>query len=133
MDLHFLVETPTALGEIPPIGELRRIDTAQHALISELEDSASSDNPAIKAYRARIRERFTGLQNERTTTTAELDALTTAALPIEDPTLLDELPLLPGLLDEAPQKLIAGLLEAFSVQAIYNKKVPCARGDAATA
>jgi hypothetical protein len=62
------------------------------------------------------------LQHERTDTAAKLDALTTAAPPTDDPGLLDELPMLAGLLQDAPPKLIAGLLEAFDIQAVYHKK-----------
>ena len=46
--------------------ELARIDTAERALISELEQPADPADPASHAYRARIRARFTDLYAERT-------------------------------------------------------------------
>jgi tRNA/tmRNA/rRNA uracil-C5-methylase (TrmA/RlmC/RlmD family) len=102
--------------------ELRRIDTAQASLIRELETDPGSAGPAVSAYRARIRARFTELEHERTQAAAQLDTLTTTAQPTQDPGLLDALPLLPGLIEEIPAKLLAGLLEAFDIQAIYHKK-----------
>ena len=54
----------------PPAAELARIDTAERALISELEQPADPADPATQAYRARIRARFTDLYAERTRTEA---------------------------------------------------------------
>ena len=72
--------------------ELARIDTAERALISELEQPADPGDPAAQAYRARIRERFTELYAQRTTTEASLTAIQAATPADDDPALLNELP-----------------------------------------
>ena len=43
------------------------------------------------------------------------------AQPANDPTLLDELPYLGDILSEAPAALTERLLDAFDVQAVYNR------------
>jgi hypothetical protein len=100
---------------------LRRIEATQNGILAEL-DEAAGDTSAMQAYRARRRARFVELEEERAAKAAELDTLATAANPYNDPTLLDELPHLPGLLPEAPPRLIAALLDAFDIQCLYNKE-----------
>ncbi|MGH3192417.1 MAG: recombinase family protein [Streptosporangiaceae bacterium] len=56
--------------------QLARIDTAERALISELETQA---DPAAQAYRARIRARYAELYDERTRAETALAAAETAA------------------------------------------------------
>ena len=55
--------------------ELARIDTAERALITELEDPADPADPAAQAYRARIRARYAELYAQRTHTETQLAAL----------------------------------------------------------
>jgi hypothetical protein len=103
--------------------QLKKIENAQASQITELEATEGKPTPALQAYRARLRARFVTAEEQRATITAELDALTAAAPPIHDPGLLDKLPKLSaGLLAQAPQKLTAGLLDAFDVQAVYHHK-----------
>ena len=93
-----------------------RIDTAEGALITELEAPAAPGDPAAQALRQRIRARFTDLFTERTRIEAELAALAAATTQDNDPALLNALPIL----GEAPARLIEGLLDAFAVTAVYN-------------
>ena len=55
--------------------KLARIDTAEAALITELETPADPSDPAAQALRQRIRARFTELYGQRTTLDTELAAL----------------------------------------------------------
>jgi site-specific DNA recombinase len=102
--------------------ELARIDVAERALIAELETPADPADPAAQAYRARIRERYAERYAERIHAEAQLTALDTAA-PAQDndPTLLDELPVVAAILDDAPERIKAALIDAFGIQALYNK------------
>jgi hypothetical protein len=102
--------------------QLAKIDTSERGLIRELEDTpADPDDTAAHAYRARIRERFTELHTERTRLETELTGLAAAATHDNDPTLLDELPILGDILTDAPPRLVEELLDAFDIQALYNK------------
>ena len=82
--------------------ELARIDTAERALISELETPADPADPATQAYRARIRARFPDLYAERTRIEDTLADLQAAAPPDNDPALLDLLPIAAALFTDAP-------------------------------
>ena len=103
--------------------KLAKIDTAENALITELETPADPSDPAAQALRQRIRARFTELYGQRTTLEAELAALDAAApaTQADDPTLLDELPHLGDILTGAPPALTEQLLDAFDIQATYNR------------
>ena len=102
--------------------KIARLDTAEAALITELETPADPGDPAAQALRQRIRARFTDLYTQRTTLETELAALQdTPAEHDNDPTLLDELPILGDILTEAPAALTERLLDAFDVQAVYNR------------
>jgi hypothetical protein len=100
--------------------ELARIDTAERALIAELETPADR---AAQAYRARIRERYAERYAERTHAEAQLAALQTSA-PAQDNdlSLLGELPTAAGLLAGAPERINAALIDAFGIQALYNRE-----------
>ncbi len=80
---------------------LAKIDTAENALITELE-AATPGDPAAQALRQRIRARFTDLYTERTRTEGELAALEAATTQDNDPALLDALPILGDIITEAP-------------------------------
>jgi site-specific DNA recombinase len=102
--------------------KLDKIDVAETALITELETPADPADPAAQALRNRIRARFTELYTERTAINTNLAALdATAAEPVDDPTLLDELPTLGDILTNAPDILVERLLALFDVRAVYNR------------
>ena len=65
--------------------QLARIDSAENALISELETPADPGDQAAQALRQRIRARFTDLFTERTRIQAELAELETATTQDNDP------------------------------------------------
>ncbi len=99
--------------------EIARIDTAERALITELEAPADPADPAAQAYRARIRERYAELYNRRTGIDAQLAALHAAAAPAShDPRLLDDLPIAAAVLPSAPDRIKAALINAFDIQAL---------------
>jgi hypothetical protein len=100
--------------------QLTKIDTAESALISELEAPADPGDRAAQALRQRIRARFTDLFTERTRLEAELTALEAATTQDNDPALLDKLPVLGDVLTGAPGRLIEQLFDAFHVTAVYN-------------
>jgi hypothetical protein len=101
--------------------ELAKIDTAQASLITELEQLAADTSPATTAYRARIRARNAELHDQLTRAQIQLTALDDQP-PANDPTLLDELPYLPGILAKAPDAVKEKLLAALDVQCLYRKK-----------
>jgi site-specific DNA recombinase len=103
--------------------EITRTGTAQAGLITELEALGADTSPAANAYRARIRERFTQLHDQRTAAETQLASLQGADEPVSDPALLDELPYLPGILRYAPEPLIERLLAALDVQCLYRKNL----------
>ena len=100
--------------------QLARIDTAERALISELEIAADPADPAAQAYRARIRARYAELYDERTRTETALAAAETATTQAEDPTLLDELPLAGDIVTAAPDRIKEAIYAAFDIHALYR-------------
>ncbi len=97
--------------------ELARIDSAQAGLMTELEELGADKNPAAKAYRARNAE----LHQDHTTTQTQLAELhATTPDNDDDPALLDELPLLPDLISQAPAHLLERLYDAFDIQILYR-------------
>jgi hypothetical protein len=100
--------------------ELDQISTAQAGLMTELARLGGDTSPATQAYRERIQAHHADLHGQCTATQAQLDELTATATPDQDPTLLDELPYLTGLLDTAPVGLVAGLLDALDIQVLYR-------------
>ena len=100
--------------------QLTKIDTAEKALISELEAPADPSDRAAQALRQRVRARFTDLFTERTRLEADLAALEADTTQDNDPALLDKLPVLGDILTGAPDRLIEQLFDAFHVTAVYN-------------
>jgi len=94
--------------------------TAITGLMTELEQLGDDKTPATAAYRDRIRDQFTARYDEQTAAQAELDTLTAAQPPAEDPALLDELPYAPALLTHAPADLRARVYAAFQIHALYR-------------
>ena len=101
-------------------GELARIDTAEHGLITELEQPADPADPAAQAYRARIRARYAELYAERTATEAKLTALQADTPADNDLSLLDLLPVAAGLFADALARIREALLTAFDIQVLYR-------------
>ncbi len=100
--------------------ELARIETAERGLISELEQPADPADPAVQAYRARIRARFTDLYDQRTRTETQLADLQATAPQDNDLSLLDQLPIAASVLADAPARIKEALLAAFDIQALYR-------------
>jgi hypothetical protein len=78
-------------------------------------------SPAAQAQRDRITTQFSTRYDEQHAAQAELDALTAAQPPAPDPSLLDELPYLPGILHNAPDHLAAALCAAFDITISYRQ------------
>ena len=89
----------------------------------ELETPADPNDPAAQALRERIRNRYRELHGERATLETQRDQLDIAATEVNDPALLDELPILGDILTGAPAGLTEQLFEAFHVQAVYSKEL----------
>ena len=102
--------------------QLAKVETAQAALITELETPASPGDPAAQALRERVRARYRELHDQQKTLEAQRDQLDTATTEIHDPALLDALPILGDILTNAPPGLTEQLFEAFRLQAIYSKQ-----------
>jgi hypothetical protein len=100
--------------------ELARIATAQAGLFTELERLGADTSPATQVYRQRIQARHAELHEEHARTQAQLDDLAAAAVPDQDPGLLDELPYLAGQLADAPADLIEALIDALDIQILYR-------------
>jgi site-specific DNA recombinase len=98
---------------------IRKLDTAQNAQITALEEIP--DGPAAAAMRARIRTRFAELHQQRTQAETELDRLTAATPRAADPALLDELPYLGDILPDLPPALRARLFAAVDLTILWNK------------
>jgi uncharacterized protein (DUF3084 family) len=102
--------------------QLAKIETAQQALITELETPADPGDPGAAALRERIRARYRELHGEQKTLEAQRDQLDVAATEVPDPALLDALPILGDILTGAPAGLAEQLFEAFHLQAVYSKE-----------
>jgi site-specific DNA recombinase len=104
---------------------LRQIDAAENAHAREIEALAHLDprDPAVTALRTRILARFTELEAERATITKQLSAISNDTAQVPDLTLLDALPELPGLLNDAPPRLQQQLYQAFDLQLLYSKEM----------
>jgi hypothetical protein len=86
---------------------------------SRLEQLGADTSPAAQAYRDRTFTRHTELHDQRTTIQAQLDDLA-AAVPDQDPALLDELPYLTSQLEDAPADLVEALINALDIQILYR-------------
>jgi site-specific DNA recombinase len=98
--------------------QLAKIETAQQALITELETPA---DPAAAALRERIRTRYRELHTEQKTLEAQRDQLDTPTQ-VHDRALLDALPILGDIFTGAPAGLAEQLFEAFHLQAVFSKE-----------
>jgi hypothetical protein len=98
---------------------IRKLDTAQNAQITALEEIP--DVTAAAAMRARIRTRFAELHQQRTQAETELAQLTAVTPRASDPALLDELPYLGDILPDLPPALRARLFAAVDLTILWNK------------
>jgi hypothetical protein len=89
---------------------IKQLDTAQNAQITALEEiPAEPGNPAAAAMRARIRDRFAELHDQRQHAETQLAALAAATPKAADPAILNELPYLDDTLPDLPDHLKARL------------------------
>jgi site-specific DNA recombinase len=102
--------------------QLAKTETAQAALITELETPADPGDPAAQALRERIRTRYRELHDQQKTLEAQRDQLDIATTEVSDPALLDALPILGDILTQAPAGMTEQLFEAFRLQAVYSKQ-----------
>jgi hypothetical protein len=102
---------------------LRKIDASENAHAREIEHLANlpQESAAVTALRTRIITRFGELEAERAEINQQLETLTRAPAFLQDPTLLDGLPVLAGILADAPPRLQAQLFAALDLQLIYKK------------
>jgi site-specific DNA recombinase len=98
---------------------IRKIDTAQNAQITALEDIP--DTPAAPAMRARIHDRFAQLHTQRTTAETELAAIAATQPRAADPAILDEIPYAGDILPRLPPALKARLFAALDLAILWNK------------
>jgi DNA invertase Pin-like site-specific DNA recombinase len=83
--------------------QLRKIETSQDALMTELEELGGDTSPAAAAgYRRRIRARYNDRAAQRTETARKLGNLETETLTADDPALLDAIPRAAGKFTTAP-------------------------------
>ena len=80
----------------------------------------SDTSPAADAMRQRITDQFTDRYNQAKTLQAELDTIQAAQPPVQDASLLDELPYLAGHFADAPDHLKAKLYAAFDIQVLFR-------------
>ncbi|MGI9004932.1 MAG: recombinase family protein [Streptosporangiaceae bacterium] len=110
--------------------ELRKIDTAENAYAREIEQLADCDPTAsaVTALRSRIIARFSELEAHRADLTAKLKTLAATQAPPQDPALLDQLPLLTGILDHPPGPRQQDLYHALGLQLLWDpqdRQVTC--------
>src|SRR5690348_1260380 len=104
--------------------QLAKIETAQNGLLAQAERLGDDTRPAAQAMRDRIYAQYTQRHDQHTALSAELDALTTPAPgdpDAADPSLLDELPYAPGLLNEAPAAIRQAIYAAFDIHCLYRQ------------
>lgn len=108
------------------------IDAAEHAHTREIEalGHLPKDSPALSALRTQIVARFTELEAESTQIKQRLAVLTPAVQLDQDPTLLDDLPVLGDVLTGAAPPVQAQLLQALEPNcstARAGASSPCGR------
>jgi hypothetical protein len=83
--------------------------------------ASRSRPPALSALRSQIVARFTELETERDQIKQRRAALTHTAQHDQDPTLLDDLPILGDVLTGATPSVQAELVQALSTELLYSK------------
>jgi hypothetical protein len=104
---------------------LTQIDATEDAHVREVQALTGMDphSAAVTAMRTRHLKRFTELEAEREDIGRTLAALARQATQETggDPGLLDRVPMLGDILERAPDRLKQKLIDAFDIQALYNK------------
>ena len=94
--------------------QLKKIETSQAALMTELEETGA--DPAAADYRQRIRSRY----RERADAEQQLAELDTRTAAADDPALLDAIPRAAGKFTTAPPEVREALYTALDVQILYR-------------
>jgi hypothetical protein len=104
--------------------ELRRQvtqdDTAQHGLITQLEQLGGDTSPAANAMRQRVTDRFTTLYDRARDLRAQLEQAENDQPAEQDLGLIDELPYAAAALRNAPDNVKAMLYAAFDIQVLFR-------------
>jgi hypothetical protein len=104
---------------------LTQIDATEDAHVREVQALTGMEphSAAVTAMRTRHLKRFTELEAEREDIGRTLAALARQATQETggDPGLLDRVPMLGDILERAPDRLKQKLIDAFDIQALYNK------------
>jgi len=97
---------------------LKKIETSQAALMTELEETGA--DPTAADYRQRIRTRYRERAAERTAAEQQLTELETQTAAEDDPALLDAIPRAAGKFTTAPPDIREALYTALDVQILYR-------------
>ena len=100
--------------------QIKKLDAQQNAQITALEE-IDPDSPAAPAMRARIRDRFAQLHDQRTQAENKLAALAASSPRPADPAILDELPYAEDIISRLPPALKARLFAALDLSILWNK------------
>ena len=98
--------------------QLKKIETSQAALMTELEETGA--DPAAAEYRQRIRDRYRDRAAERTAAEQQLAGLDTLTAAADDPALLAAIPRAAGQFTTAPPEVREALYTALDVQVLYR-------------
>jgi hypothetical protein len=103
--------------------QLAKIETAQNGIVTQIERLGDNTSRAAQAMRDRLFTQYEQRHDQHAALTAELEALTTPASgdpDAADPSLLDELPYAPGLLNDAPAAIRQAIYAAFDIHCLYR-------------
>ncbi|MGH3268018.1 MAG: hypothetical protein ACRDN1_02955 [Trebonia sp.] len=98
--------------------QLKKIETSQAALMTELEETGA--DPAAAEYRQRIRARYRERAAERAAAEQQLAELETQTAAADVPALLDAIPRAAGRFTAAPPEVREALYTALDVQILYR-------------
>ena len=98
--------------------QLKKIETSQAALMTELEETGA--DPAAAEYRQRIRDRYRDRAAERAAAEQQLAELETQTAAADDPALLAAIPRAAGKFTTAPPEIREALYTALDVQILYR-------------
>ena len=98
--------------------QLKKIETSQAALMTELEETGA--DPAAAEYRQRIRDRYRDRAAERAAAEQQLAELETQTAAADDPALLAAVPRAAGKFTTAPPEVREALYTALDVQILYR-------------
>ena len=98
--------------------QLKKIETSQAALMTELEETGT--DPAAAEYRQRIRDRYRDRAAERATAEQQLAELDTQTAAADDPALLAAIPRAASKFTTAPPEVREALYTALDIQILYR-------------